>query len=67
MHSGLAAQRHEQMTQLLVHLLRARDGLGDFRPQQVTEAPAEAMHGNLDGSLGHVQLRGDGLIAGDAQ
>jgi hypothetical protein len=53
---GSRFQRSEQVGQLIVDLVRARDSPGDLGTDQGCAPGAEAVDGGLDGSFGHTQF-----------
>ena len=54
----LTADDRDQVTELIVHVLRISDGVGNSLPQEFTIAMAKAMYGHPRGALTQAQLGG---------
>ena len=51
------------MTELILHLFRAGDGVGHLFLQAFLETGPEPVDRDLDGALGGTELPADGLVA----
>jgi hypothetical protein len=58
----LTSERGKEITNLFLDLFRARNGLGNLRPQMFAITRAESAHRHLDGGFGRFQFAGDGGI-----